>query len=229
MADQDPCWPCEEDVIEKLPPCPLQCRSEKCKAFKRISLEGIPIVWVLGGPGSGKGTLCTKIISKYGFLLLLTDELVREEVKSGSVRGKCLSKILERNDTAPSDVIIDLLKDAIYRNARVAKGFVLDGFPKEKSQAVMFEKRIRPCTVIFYLEATSDTLTRRLVKRDASLNEQAVRQKVKATFELDELLLAAYSDKAFRINAENDADTMFRELSDLLDSFISNTGTVLPK
>ncbi|XP_063529619.1 adenylate kinase isoenzyme 1-like [Cydia strobilella] len=220
MNDQDPCWPCDQDVIEKLPPCPLQCRSEKCKAFKRISLEGIPIIWVLGGPGSGKGTQCQKIISKYGFILLLTDELVRDEVKSGSVRGKCLSKILERNDTAPSDVIIDLLKDAIYRSARAAKGFLLDGFPKEKSQAVMFEKRIRPCT---------HTLTKRIMKREPT-NEQALKQKVKATFEVDELLLAAYSDKAFRINAENDADTMFRELSEILDSFIpKNAGAnVLP-
>ncbi|XP_063358964.1 adenylate kinase isoenzyme 1-like [Cydia amplana] len=220
MNDQDPCWPCDQDVIEKFPPCPLQCRSEKCKAFKRISLEGIPIVWVLGGPGSGKGTQCQKILSKYGFILLLPDALVHEEVKSGSVRGKCLSKILERNDTAPSDVIIDLLKDAIYKNARAAKGFLLDGFPKEKSQAVMFEKRIRPCTVIFYLEASSDTLTKRIMKREPA-NEQAVKQRVKATFEVDELLLAAYSDKAFRINAENDADTMFRELSEILDSFVS--------
>ncbi|XP_063618238.1 adenylate kinase isoenzyme 1-like [Cydia splendana] len=222
MNDKDLCWPCEEDAIEKLPPCPLQCRSLKCKAFKRISLEGIPIVWVLGGPGSGKGTQVDKIISKYGLTLLSPDALVREEVKTGSVRGKCLSKILERNDTAPSDVIIDLLKDAIYQNVRAptATGFLLDGFPKEKSQAVMFETRIKPCTVIFYLEASSDTLTKRLMARDPSANEQAIKQRVKATFEVDELLLAAYCEKAFRINAENDADTMFHELSEILDSFI---------
>ncbi|XP_063376773.1 adenylate kinase isoenzyme 1-like [Cydia fagiglandana] len=224
MNDQDPCWPCEEDVIEKLPPCPLQCRSLKCKAFKRVSLEGIPIVWVLGGPGSGKGTQVNKIVDKYGLTLLSPDALVREEVKTGSVRGKCLSKILERNDTAPTDVIIDLLKDAIYINASSratrAKGFLFDGFPKEKSQAVMFETRIKPCTVIFYLEASSDTLTKRLMARDPSANEQAIKQRVKATFEVDELLLAAYCEKAYRINAENDADTMFRELSEILDSFV---------
>lgn len=55
-----------------------------------------PIVWVLGGPGSGKGTQCEKIIAKYGFTHLSTGDLLRAEVKSGSERAKCLTSIMER-------------------------------------------------------------------------------------------------------------------------------------
>lgn len=40
----------------------------------------VPIVWVLGGPGSGKGTQCDKIVAKYGFTHLSSGDLLRAEV-----------------------------------------------------------------------------------------------------------------------------------------------------
>lgn len=55
-----------------------------------------PIIWVLGGPGSGKGTQCEKIIAKYGFTHLSTGDLLRAEVQSGSSRAKCLTTIMEK-------------------------------------------------------------------------------------------------------------------------------------
>lgn len=43
-------------------------------------LEGKEIVFVLGGPGSGKGTQCERIVEKYGFTHLSSGELLRQEV-----------------------------------------------------------------------------------------------------------------------------------------------------
>ena len=40
----------------------------------------VPIIWVLGGPGSGKGTQCEKIVAKYGFTHLSSGDLLRNEV-----------------------------------------------------------------------------------------------------------------------------------------------------
>lgn len=57
-----------------------------------------PIVWILGGPGSGKGTQCEKIIAKYGFTHLSTGDLLRAEVKSGSDRAKSLTTIMEQGE-----------------------------------------------------------------------------------------------------------------------------------
>lgn len=33
--EQKLCQPCEEPDVDKQPPCPLQCRSPKCKAYQR--------------------------------------------------------------------------------------------------------------------------------------------------------------------------------------------------
>ncbi|KOB70732.1 Uncharacterized protein OBRU01_14831, partial [Operophtera brumata] len=136
------CQPCEEIEIEKLPGCPLQCSSPLCKAYQRKT----PVVWVLGGPGSGKGTQCEKIIAKYGFTHLSSGDLLRAEVKSGSDRAKCLTSIMERGELVPNEIVLDLLKEAIEANRDHAKGFLVDGYPREKSQGIAFEQAIAPVT-----------------------------------------------------------------------------------
>lgn len=54
-----------------------------------------------GGPGSGKGTQCEKIVEKYGYTHLSTGDLLRAEVSSGSERGKMLSSIMEKGQLVP--------------------------------------------------------------------------------------------------------------------------------
>jgi adenylate kinase len=54
-----------------------------------------------GGPGSGKGTQCEKIVAKYGYTHLSTGDLLRNEVQSGSERGKKLNDIMERGELVP--------------------------------------------------------------------------------------------------------------------------------
>ena len=59
------------------------------------------VVFVVGGPGSGKGTQCERIVNKYGFTHLSTGDLLRAEVASGSDRGKELTAIMEKGDLVP--------------------------------------------------------------------------------------------------------------------------------
>merc|ERR1712136_422664 len=57
-----------------------------------------PIIFVFGGPGSGKGTQCAKMVAKYGYTHLSTGDLLREEVASGSERGNQLTEIMQRGE-----------------------------------------------------------------------------------------------------------------------------------
>ncbi len=56
------------------------------------------LYYFVGGPGSGKGTQCEKIVAKYGFTHLSSGDLLRAEVASGSDRGKELTAIMEKGD-----------------------------------------------------------------------------------------------------------------------------------
>ena len=55
-------------------------------------------VYFSGGPGSGKGTQCEKIVEKYGFYHLSTGDLLRDEVKSGSERAEKLKAVMEKGE-----------------------------------------------------------------------------------------------------------------------------------
>jgi hypothetical protein len=62
------------------------------------------IVFVLGGPGSGKGTQCEKIVAKYGFTHLSAGDLLRDEVKSGSEVGQQCEQIMKEGKLVPMEV-----------------------------------------------------------------------------------------------------------------------------
>jgi len=105
-------------------------------------LKGKPIVFVVGGPGSGKGTQCEKIVEKYGFTHFSSGDLLRAEVVSGSEKGDWLKKIMEKGELVPQEVVLDLIKSNISKNAATSKGFLIDGYPREVSQGKEFEKKV---------------------------------------------------------------------------------------
>jgi cytidylate kinase len=62
------------------------------------------IVFVLGGPGSGKGTQCERIVAKYGHTHLSAGDLLRDEVKSGSQVGTQCEAIMKEGKLVPMEV-----------------------------------------------------------------------------------------------------------------------------
>lgn len=87
----------------------------------------MPIVWIVGGPGSGKGTQCANIVEKFGFSHYSTGDLVRAEIASGTEKGKEFEEIVKRGDLISNDDVLDLLKDAIQKDADNSKGSLIDG------------------------------------------------------------------------------------------------------
>lgn len=102
----------------------------------------MPIIWVLGGPGSGKGTQCARLVERYGFQHLSSGDLLRDEVASGSDKGKELSEMMVKGILVPRAVVLDLIKQAMLKALESAKGFLIDGYPREVEQGVDFEDQV---------------------------------------------------------------------------------------
>jgi adenylate kinase family enzyme len=100
------------------------------------ALEALPddvrIVFVLGGPGSGKGTQCERIVAKYGHTHLSAGDLLRDEVKSGSELGKQCEAIMKEGKLVPMEVS----NEAGNRQGSPASSSRVSGLPKQCQQEV---------------------------------------------------------------------------------------------
>jgi len=186
----------------------------------------VPIIWVLGGPGSGKGTQCEKIVAKYGFTHLSSGDLLRNEVSSGSPRGKELSAIMEKGELVPMEVVLDLLREAIEKSLPTSKGFLIDGYPREKEQGIKFEERIAKVNLVLFFDASESTLTSRLLGRAKTSgrvddNEETIKNRLKTFNTYNDQVVEQYKHKLKRINAERSADEIFQEVVCYLDPLVA--------
>merc|ERR1719341_894656 len=182
----------------------------------------LPIVWVLGGPGCGKGTQCDKIVAKYGFTDLSSGDLLREEVASGSERGKNLTSIMESGQLVPLATVLDLLAEAMISKLGGSKGFLIDGYPREVAQGEEFEKAIAPCKHILYFEVSDETMTQRLLKRAetsgrADDNAETIKKRLVTFHQHSEPVIAAYKAKCSVIPAERSVDEIYADVTAALN------------
>jgi adenylate kinase len=148
------------------------------------------IVFVLGGPGSGKGTQCSRIVSDFNFTHLSTGDLLRSEVEKGSSIGRELEEIMQQGKLVPSETVVALLKDAMMEKGN-SPGFLIDGFPRELYQAKLFEDDVCECTQVLVLECSDAVMTRRLLQRGQTSgrvddNEATIKKRL-ATFRQETL------------------------------------------
>ncbi|XP_027335881.1 UMP-CMP kinase 3-like isoform X2 [Abrus precatorius] len=65
------------------------------------------VVFVLGGPGSGKGTQCANIVQNFGYTHLSAGDLLRAEIKSGSENGTMIQNMIKEGKIVPSETGIE--------------------------------------------------------------------------------------------------------------------------
>jgi adenylate kinase len=185
----------------------------------------LPIVWILGGPGSGKGTQCEKIVEKYGYTHLSSGDLLREELKSGSALGKQLSDIMEKGQLVPMFVVLDMLAEAMLLRLSGSKGFLIDGYPREVAQGKEFEKEIASCTKILYFDVSDATMTERLLARGKASgrvddNEATIKKRLDTFHQHSKPVIEAYPDKCVCIPAERPPADIFADACKQLDTLL---------
>ena len=98
---------------------------------------GVPnVVFVLGGPGAGKGTQCEKIVNEFGYTHLSAGDLLRaERKKPGSEVGALIEKHITEGSIVPVAITCGLLRQAmedIMAADSSKHSFLIDGFPRNK-------------------------------------------------------------------------------------------------
>ncbi|KAK9701955.1 bifunctional uridylate/adenylate kinase [Basidiobolus ranarum] len=127
----------------------------------------VTVIFVLGGPGAGKGTQSARLVEDFGFVHLSAGDLLREEAsRPGSEFHELINNYIKEGKIVPHEVTIALLRKAMKSSG--SKRFLVDGFPRAMDQALEFEKSICECNFVLYFECPTEEMEKRLLKRGES-------------------------------------------------------------
>lgn len=127
------------------------------------------VVFVLGGPGVGKGTQCSMLAQKYGFHHLSAGDLLRQERHSpGSEHGHLIDEVIRAGKIVPVEITLQLLRRAMASCQSSTDIFLIDGFPRNQDNVqgweALMEEQVDLRGVLIF-ECTEACATARLVER----------------------------------------------------------------
>jgi adenylate kinase len=126
------------------------------------------VLILLGPPGAGKGTQARMLEEDFGLVQLSTGDLLRAAVAAGTEAGRQAKAVMEAGQLVSDDIVLAVLKDRMAA-PDVAKGIILDGFPRTAGQAAaldgLLEAAGQKVTAAVSLEVDDEAMVGRVAGR----------------------------------------------------------------
>ncbi|KAF7845857.1 hypothetical protein BT93_L0307 [Corymbia citriodora subsp. variegata] len=161
------------------------------------------VIFVLGGPGAGKGTQCANLVRDYGFKHLSAGDLLREEQdRPGSQYGDMIKTYIKDGQIVPMEVTIQLLENAMTSTIKENgnRKFLIDGFPRKMDQALAFEEKVVPSKFTLFFDCPEETMRERLLNRGktsgrADDNEESIKKRFRVFVEQSKPVVDHFASK----------------------------------
>ena len=197
------------------------------------------IVFVLGGPGAGKGTMCKLAEAQLGWKHLSTGELCRREIENGGDNAQQIDQLLKDGKLIPDAIIVDLLKQEMEAVTRTTGNinFLLDGFPRSLSNMdewfKVFGKESLP--KMLYFECPFEILEKRILGRakysgrsDDNVQSMKLRFETFKEESLPTVELFRGQGKCVEIDTSGDRQSVYKEVVKHLAEFTDDEVVAKP-
>lgn len=118
-------------------------------------------------PAAGKGTQSKKICSFYKVPHISIGDLLRD-ISTDTEEGKYIAQQMKQGILVKDETIAHLLEERLQKEDCV-NGYVLDGFPRNKEQAIIYDKMLsklgKKVDIALYLEIEYEALKDRIAYR----------------------------------------------------------------
>src|SRR5580692_3237699 len=132
---------------------------------------------LLGPPGSGKGTQAQRLVQRHGIPQISTGDLLRAAVAAQTKLGIAAKAVMDAGKLVDDQIMLGIIRERLAL-PDVAKGFILDGFPRNLAQATALESLLKqvgqPLDVAVLMQVDNDELVRRIGGRRTCRNCERV-------------------------------------------------------
>ena len=154
----------------------------------------------LGPPGAGKGTQAKLLADLLEIPHISTGDILRSAIAQATPLGQKAKSYMEKGELVPDELLLDLVCDRL-KQPDAHKGWILDGFPRNVSQAAFLEKLLQELNQTFdyavNLDVPDEVLMSRLLGRGRhDDNEQTVRRRLEVYRNETEPLIGFYSERS---------------------------------
>lgn len=121
----------------------------------------------IAAPAAGKGTQSELLCKEYGLAHISVGDLVREVIDGHSELGKTIAKTVEQGYLIDDDLMMTMLENRL-KKPDCKQGYVMDGFPRNIKQAIMFdamEELVKAEHYVFYLDVSKEVAEDRILGR----------------------------------------------------------------
>lgn len=128
---------------------------------------------LLGAPGSGKGTLASRLEERLHIPHIATGDIFRFNLKNNTELGKLAKSYIDKGELVPDDVTCNMVRDR-FNEQDAKEGFILDGFPRTIPQATELDKMLkemgRKIDYVFLVQADDERIVKRMGGRRVCKN-----------------------------------------------------------
>jgi adenylate kinase len=181
---------------------------------------------LLGPPGSGKGTQAELLVERLGLPHISTGELLRSAAKAGTELGKKAKKVTDRGDLVADEIMLGLITERLSRDD-VDNGFILDGYPRNVTQAnaldKILERQGQPMVEVLHIDLDTETIVQRIAGRAAQEHrsddvEEVVRNRLQIYTAETAPVVDYYAAKGVlsRVLGQGTAEEVFQRIMSVL-------------
>src|ERR1039457_4198294 len=178
-------------------------------------------VVILGNVGSGKGTLCQRLVDDFNYRLISAGDILRSEKASGSKLGKKISALIDDGNYVSDRVVTSLVYKEIKKGLRLDQSFLIDRYPMSVKQALSLDQMIL-VPIVIWLKVSDDAAIQRTLQRGLTSgrpedsNIDLIKKRIDIFKKMSIPILEHYDKKIVEVNADVDIESVYKSITDII-------------